>query len=231
MALGAGDVDCGPVGGSGGPQLDAVAKASPAGVPGCTEVIDVLTEYLRRAPEESQGTARELTVADWSCSLADGTTAGCVQGGRTMQAAPTGASAPAAGSAPDAQQAPTAPLPASARPGMDGVDGVVDVGLITGIDTSGSAPVLVWDRISYQYCSGQPNCPDDYRTQNNNSLLRRYQVSPTAKVLLSDPDTPSAPARTATVADLEPYIGTGKIFIVAAGPDGVVSTIGQPYLP
>lgn len=128
-------------------------------------------------------------------------------------------------------QTPTAPLPASAHPTMDGVDRVVDVGLITDVDTTGNAPVLVWDRISYQTCAAQQNCPDGYRTQNNNTLLRRYQVSLTAKVLLSDPDTPSAPARSASVADLRQFAGSGKIFIVAAGPDGTVSAIGQPYQP
>jgi hypothetical protein len=114
---------------------------------------------------------------------------------------------------------------------MDGIDRVVDVGLITAVDPTGGAPVLVWDRISYQTCAAGQDCPDGYRTQNNNTLLRRYQVSPTAKMLLSDPDTPSAPARSASVGDLRQYAGSGKIFIVSAGQDGTVSAIGLPYQP
>ena len=133
--------------------------------------------------------------------------------------------------APIGNQTPTATLPDSAHPSKDGVSDVLDVGLISDIDTSGGAPVLVWDRISYQQCTPQQNCPDGFTTQNNSPLLRRYQVASGAKVLLSDPNDPSAPARSATVGDLKSYAGSGKIFIVSAGPDGTVSTIGQPYQP
>lgn len=64
------DVDCGPVKGPSDIEWHAVAESTSAGTPGCTEVLDVLSEYLMRAATESEGTAHALTVDGWDC-LAD----------------------------------------------------------------------------------------------------------------------------------------------------------------
>ena len=48
----------------------------------------MFTEYFRRAPAESQGTARELTVQGWACSIAD-QNVGCTKSGLTMQTTPS----------------------------------------------------------------------------------------------------------------------------------------------
>jgi hypothetical protein len=67
-----------------------VARGSAAGVAGCTEAIDVLTEYFKRG-SESQGTAHELNVQGWQCSTIDnGVTnevlTGCDKDGLTIAA-------------------------------------------------------------------------------------------------------------------------------------------------
>ncbi len=63
-------VNCGKVGPKGGKQVDLIAEETPAGIVGCTEAIDVITEYYQEAPTKSQGTAHVLNVQGWNC-LAD----------------------------------------------------------------------------------------------------------------------------------------------------------------
>lgn len=84
------DVSCGPITAANGQKLEIVAKGSAAGVAGCSEAIDVLTEYFQRG-DETEGTAHELTVRDWQCSTIDNgvTTAvitGCDKDGLSIQA-------------------------------------------------------------------------------------------------------------------------------------------------
>lgn len=64
------DVDCGPITAANGQKLRLVAKGSAAGVAGCTEAINILTEYFQRG-SESEGTAHVLTVQGWQCSTID----------------------------------------------------------------------------------------------------------------------------------------------------------------
>ena len=87
---GVADVDCGPITAANGQTLKVVAKGSPAGVAGCTDAINVLTEYFQRG-SESQGTAHELAVQGWQCSTIDnGVTTevitGCDKDGLSIQA-------------------------------------------------------------------------------------------------------------------------------------------------
>ena len=84
------DVDCGPITAANGQKLEVVAKGSAAGVAGCTDAVDVLTEYFQRG-NESQGTAHELAVQGWQCSTIDnGVTTevitGCDKDGLSIQA-------------------------------------------------------------------------------------------------------------------------------------------------
>jgi hypothetical protein len=58
--------DCGPVDGVNGP-VDLIAVSTDAGIVGCTEAINVITEYFQDAPTKGQGTAYTLTVDGWSC--------------------------------------------------------------------------------------------------------------------------------------------------------------------
>lgn len=62
-------VGCGKVDSPNGP-VDLVAVPTKAGTVGCTEAINVISEYFVQAPTRSQGTAHALTVAGWNC-LAD----------------------------------------------------------------------------------------------------------------------------------------------------------------
>lgn len=85
------DVSCGTIPAANGKQVTVVAKSSAAGVAGCTEAIDVLSEYISRAAAESQGTAHELTVQGWQCSTIDaasvpGGLVGCEKQGLTIRA-------------------------------------------------------------------------------------------------------------------------------------------------
>jgi hypothetical protein len=66
--------------------------STPAGTVGCTEAINVMTEYFQEAPTKAEGTAHALTVAGWSC-LADtgaqGTgSVGCDKDGFAMRTQP-----------------------------------------------------------------------------------------------------------------------------------------------
>ncbi|MTD55835.1 hypothetical protein [Amycolatopsis pithecellobii] len=84
------DVDCGPLPAESNYVWRGVATATDAGIPGCTEVIDVLTDYFKRAPQESEGTSHALTVEGWHCLADTGTSGsgvvGCDKDGRAMRA-------------------------------------------------------------------------------------------------------------------------------------------------
>ncbi|MFB9926392.1 hypothetical protein ACFORO_42130 [Amycolatopsis halotolerans] len=63
--------DCGPIDGPGG-KVDVVTEAMPAGTVGCTEAIDVMSDYLAQAPTKAQGTGRFLDVDGWNCGYDGG---------------------------------------------------------------------------------------------------------------------------------------------------------------
>ncbi|WP_235079032.1 hypothetical protein [Amycolatopsis orientalis] len=63
--------DCGPVDGPGG-KVDVVTEAMPAGTVGCTEAIDVMSDYLAQAPAKAEGTGRFLDVDGWNCGYDGG---------------------------------------------------------------------------------------------------------------------------------------------------------------
>ncbi|HEY3708785.1 MAG TPA: hypothetical protein VGL64_05370 [Amycolatopsis sp.] len=64
-------VDCGPIDGPTG-KIDVVAEAMPAGTVGCTEAINVLSDYLAQAPTKAEGTAHVLSVDGWQCAYDGG---------------------------------------------------------------------------------------------------------------------------------------------------------------
>ncbi|MBB1158885.1 MULTISPECIES: hypothetical protein [Amycolatopsis] len=59
-------VDCGPIDAPNG-KVGLIATETKAGRPGCTEAIDVITEYFQDAPKKAEGTAHVLTVSGWQC--------------------------------------------------------------------------------------------------------------------------------------------------------------------
>ncbi|WP_406642398.1 hypothetical protein [Amycolatopsis sp. WGS_07] len=59
-------VDCGPIDAPNG-KVGLIATETKAGRPGCTEAIDVITEYFQEAPKKAEGTAHVLTVSGWRC--------------------------------------------------------------------------------------------------------------------------------------------------------------------
>jgi hypothetical protein len=61
-----GAVNCGKVKAPRGP-VDVIAERRPAGTPGCTEAVTVMTEYFEQARTKAQGTAHVLTVRGWRC--------------------------------------------------------------------------------------------------------------------------------------------------------------------
>jgi hypothetical protein len=80
-------VDCGPVQGTNG-QVGVFADDTSAGTVGCTEAINVITEYYADSPTKGEGTAYALTVDGWYCltdSGAQGSGAvGCEKDGLTF---------------------------------------------------------------------------------------------------------------------------------------------------
>lgn len=67
-------VDCGKVDSPTG-KVSLIAEPTKAGTAGCTEAINVLSDYFAQAPTKSEGTAHVLTVAGWRC-MADTGAAG-----------------------------------------------------------------------------------------------------------------------------------------------------------
>jgi hypothetical protein len=65
-------VNCGEVGPDGGAQVNLIADSTPAGRVGCTEAINVITEYYRRAPSQAEGTGHHLVVDRWACAADTG---------------------------------------------------------------------------------------------------------------------------------------------------------------
>jgi hypothetical protein len=59
-------VDCGKITAPNG-QVSVIAERTKAGTPGCTEAINVMSEYFKQARTKAQGTARVLTVQGWRC--------------------------------------------------------------------------------------------------------------------------------------------------------------------
>lgn len=66
----AGENDCGTVDAPDGHQVHVVAQSTPYGQVGCTDAINVVSDYYRDAPTRAEGTAHRLTVDGWTC-LAD----------------------------------------------------------------------------------------------------------------------------------------------------------------
>ncbi|MGW7537662.1 hypothetical protein [Amycolatopsis sp. NPDC054798] len=63
--------DCGPIDGPGG-KVDVVTEAMPAGTVGCTEAINVMSDYLSQAPTKAEGSGRFLDVDGWNCGYDGG---------------------------------------------------------------------------------------------------------------------------------------------------------------
>ncbi len=84
-------VDCGPVDGANG-QVGLIAEDTQAGTVGCTEAINVMTEYLADAATKGEGTAHALTVDGWSCLTDTGAqgsgAAGCDKDGLAFHTQP-----------------------------------------------------------------------------------------------------------------------------------------------
>ncbi|MER6759198.1 MULTISPECIES: hypothetical protein [Amycolatopsis] len=59
-------VDCGPIDAPNG-KVGLIATETKAGRPGCTEAIDVITQYFQDAPKKAEGTAHVLNVSGWRC--------------------------------------------------------------------------------------------------------------------------------------------------------------------
>ena len=64
-------VNCGKVGPTGGKQVALIAEATPAGTVGCTEAINAISQYYKRAaaPIAGDGTARIRKVGKWTCLI------------------------------------------------------------------------------------------------------------------------------------------------------------------
>jgi hypothetical protein len=82
---------CGPVDGTNG-TVQVVPEDTSAGTVGCTEAINVITEYYADSPTKGQGTAYALTIDGWYCltdSGAQGSGAvGCEKDGLAFHTQP-----------------------------------------------------------------------------------------------------------------------------------------------
>jgi len=67
-------VNCGKVGPTGGQQVDLIAEATDAGTVGCTEAINVITQYYHDAADQvpGDGTSRIREIGKWTCAIDTG---------------------------------------------------------------------------------------------------------------------------------------------------------------
>jgi hypothetical protein len=67
-------VNCGKVGPEGGQQVDLIAEATDAGTVGCTEAINVITQYYHDAAVQvpGDGTSRIREIGKWTCAIDTG---------------------------------------------------------------------------------------------------------------------------------------------------------------
>jgi hypothetical protein len=67
-------VNCGKVGPDGGQQVDLIAEATDAGTVGCTEAINVITQYYHDAAVDvpGDGTSRIREIGKWTCAIDTG---------------------------------------------------------------------------------------------------------------------------------------------------------------
>jgi hypothetical protein len=67
-------VNCGKVGPTRGKQVDLIADATVAGTVGCTEAIDVITQYYHDAavPVPGDGTSHIRSIGKWACAVDTG---------------------------------------------------------------------------------------------------------------------------------------------------------------
>jgi hypothetical protein len=67
-------VNCGKVGPTDGQQVDLIAEATDAGTVGCTEAINVITQYYHDAavPVPGDGTSRIREIGKWTCAIDTG---------------------------------------------------------------------------------------------------------------------------------------------------------------
>lgn len=67
-------VNCGKVGPEGGQQVDLIAEATEAGTVGCTEAINVITQYYHDAAVQvpGDGTSRIREIGKWTCAIDTG---------------------------------------------------------------------------------------------------------------------------------------------------------------
>ncbi|SFQ78410.1 hypothetical protein [Amycolatopsis rubida] len=84
-------VGCGPIDAPNG-KVGLIATETPAGRPGCTEAIDVITQYFQDAPKKAEGTAHVLNVSGWRCMADTGAQGsgrvGCDKGGLVFYTQP-----------------------------------------------------------------------------------------------------------------------------------------------
>jgi hypothetical protein len=66
-SAGAREIDCGKVDAPNGGHVGLVAEVTDAGEVGCTEAVNVISDYYRDAPTKSEGTAHHLVVNGWNC--------------------------------------------------------------------------------------------------------------------------------------------------------------------
>jgi hypothetical protein len=67
-------VNCGKVGPTGGQQVDLIAEATDAGTVGCTEAINVISQYYHDAAVQvpGDGTSRIREIGKWTCAIDTG---------------------------------------------------------------------------------------------------------------------------------------------------------------
>ena len=67
-------VNCGKVGPTGGKQVDLIAEATDAGTVGCTEAINVISQYYHDAAVQvpGDGTSRIREIGKWTCAIDTG---------------------------------------------------------------------------------------------------------------------------------------------------------------
>lgn len=211
------DVNCSTSGGKVGPhQVDLIAVQTDAGVVGCTEAFNVITEYYRDAGK-SEGTGRHLTVQGWQCAAdtgAQGTgSIGCDKDGLSFHTSPAGK--PTQVPPPPAQTTVDKPrTEPKAEPKKDTTGEDVNCSQVAGgkVGPAGGPQV---DAIAIGNANGNPGCTVTFNVLTEYFTKAPQGEGPGRRVLDIQGSWSCAKAP-------EPEGSQGVVFCGQQGPDGMM---------
>jgi hypothetical protein len=136
------------------------------------------------------------------------------------------------------QAEPVAVLPPDAHPNVAGVDPVNDVGYITAVTGPDDAAVLSFDRVTFHWCTPTelqnaqpPDCLNDYRKSNTNTLLRQYRLTAATKIFVQSGVRSQSPVATDVAGLRQALRQRAGTYVLQLDDKGDALAMGEAWLP